>query len=397
MSAGHRLAWAAAAALLSACAAAPKERAPEALAEPQLIATPPLPPPRLVATQLERSEAFDAAARALDAEMRRWLKDEGAARRDGWLYGMDVAPMLLYAARRADRELYLSLLPLARKLVRLDDSDPYTRGFVLWRARGGARPDVSGAAEAQWLARALWEGAQVFGREEDRALARTILDGYARHAWEQDGIWIVRKYFSFAGRGFASLSSITGYAPDFLADVAAARGGPWAELSQRSYAALERARTDGALLAPLLQPEVAATWPEISVAAYAPNGIASLLDSCLGAEGAVRGRPAMADALLDFARDRDHRATFGRLYAYFRTHDGEPAGIAELSTTGYACLARLAAAREDEDAFESLQPTLALAMRDIARVPSLQVAPLHDGGALLLAAHAAGAFGPPER
>lgn len=378
---------------VAACAHAPAAPVPPApIDRPTPVEAPTLPPPVTVARTLRPSADFIDAARRLDEEVHRWLGAEGAARQDGYVYGDDVAALLLYAVRRGDRPLYLALVPEVRRLTMLDASDPYTRGFVLWRKRSGVKPDVSGAAEARAMAQALWEGAQAFDRAEDRSLASTIMDGYARHAWEQDGVWIVRKYFAFAGRSFASLSGIAAYDPDFLADLGAARGGAWPELAERSYAAVERAETPAGLLAPILQPEVAATYPELGLAAYSPNGVASLLDACLAAEGAVRGRPALADGLLELAGHRSSHALFGRLYAYFRADDGEPVGPTELPTSGHACLARLAAARENRTAFEKLEAELIRAMRDVARVPRAQVAPLHDGASLLLAAHAAGAF-----
>lgn len=371
----RRVAPALAAALWLGACAAPGPRPPSAALAPD-------------------AEFRDGAAR-LDAEVRRWLAAEGPLRRDGYLYGMDIAPLLLYAAQRGDAALYRALLPLARQLIVNDPKDPYTRGFVLWRRQDRQPPEVSGAAEALWMARALWAGARAFDRAEDRALALTVLDGYARHAYELEGIWFVRKYFAFAGRGFASLSTLPAYHPDFLAEIEReAPRGDWRGFAERSYAMLERARAPSGLLKPLIQPEVAATFPELNVAAYAPDGFAALLDSCQGAEGAVGGRPALADALLDFARDGDHAAGSGRLYAYFRAGDGEPTGITELSSGGYACLARLAAGRGDRRAFAALAPWLTLAMRDVTRVPSAQMAPLYDGGQLLLAAHAAGAFTP---
>lgn len=373
--------------LATACTAGPAGR-------PKAVSTP-APARGEVSAALRPDAAFREAAARLDAEMRRWLGAEGPQRRDGFLYGLDVGPLLLYAAQRGDQALYQQLLPFAQQLVMNEASDPYTRGFVLWRRRNGQPPEVSGSAEALWLARALWAGAAAFGREQDRALALSVMDGYARHAFELQGYWLVRKYFAFEGRSFASLSSLLSYHPDFLALLE--REAPrdaWRGFAERSTAMLERARTAHGLLKTVIQPEIAATYPDLDVLAYAPDGISALLDSCLGAEGALYGRPALAAALLDFARDGDHTVRTGRLYAYFRIRDGAPVGIAELSSAGYACLGRLAAGLDDRGAFEDFTPWLLLAMRDITRVPSAQVAPLYDGGQLLLAAYAAGAFSP---
>jgi hypothetical protein len=376
-------------------AAAPAPAAAPSTAGPRFIPAPPVPPAKPVATELEVTPEFRTAAQKVDAEMRRWLRVEGPVRRDGFLYGMDLAPLLLYAAQRGDQTLYLQLLPAARKLIVDDPKDPYTRGFVLWRRKDGVALDVSGATEALWMARALWAGAGAFNRAEDRALALTIVEGYTRHAADLQGFWLVRKYFAFAGRGFAGLSTVSNYHGDFLSEIEQqVPRADWNGFAERSWAMVERARTRSGLLKPLIQPEVAATYPDLDVALYAPNGHASLHDSCAAAEGAARGRPQVADAVLAFARDDDHAVRTGRLFAYFRADDGEPVGIAELSSTGYACLGRLAAARDDRRTFRTLVPFLQLSMRNIADVPSAQIAPLYDGGQLLLAAYAAGAFNP---
>lgn len=370
--------------------------APATAGAPVRVPAPPLPPARPVSTELEVTAEFRRAAEKLDEEMRRWLRVEGAQRKDGYVYGMDVAPLMLYAAERGDQTLYLQLLAPARRLVVDDARDPYTRGFVLWRQKPGQPLDVSGATEALWMARALWTGAKAFNRADDRALALAIVEGYSRHAFEMQGIWMVRKYFGFVGRGFAGLSTLSNYHPDFLADVEReAPRSEWAGFAERSYAILDRARARSGLLVPLIQPEVAATYPELNVGIYAPNGIAGLMDACAGAEGAVRGRPQIADAVLSFARDDDHQTRFGRLFGYFDADSGEPRGIPELSSAGYACLGRLAAARNDRRAFRSVAPFLQQAMRSVGDVPSVQGAPLYDGGQLLLAAYAAGSFNPP--
>ena len=122
---------------------------------------------------------YASAAQALDAELRKALETGVPARRDGYVYGQDVAALLLYAARRGDAQLYAKLLPSALALIQQNADDPYTSGFVVWRARPGVPPAASGAAEALGMAHALWTGAASFNRNEDRQLALAILDGYA--------------------------------------------------------------------------------------------------------------------------------------------------------------------------------------------------------------------------
>jgi hypothetical protein len=309
----------------AAAEGAVSQEAPAASREAPVFIPPPPPPPAIaVASDLKLPAEYRAAAAKLDTEIRRWLLAEGTVRRDGYLYALDVAPLLLYAAQRGDQALYQRLLPEARKLVLDDRSDPFTRGFVVVRARPGVKPDVTGATEALWLARALWQGATTFNRGDDRALALTVLEGYARHAYELQGVWLIRKYFAFEGRAFGGLSALANYHPDFMTDLEQqVPRGEWRGFAERSHAALERARAPSGLLYPLIQPEVGATYPELNVVAYAPNAQAPLAESCFGAAGAVRGNPKLADALLGFARERGHQTRADRLYAYFNTHTGE--------------------------------------------------------------------------
>lgn len=346
---------------------------------------------------LDLDPRYREQAQKYDIETRRLLRTDGAARRDGYLYGMDVAPLLAYAAERGDAELYKDLLPHARKLILGADSGTFTEGFVLWRHKPGVKPEVSGATEAGWMARALWTGAQAFNRAEDRALARKILDGYARHAFEQNNTWFVRKYYAFGANAFANLSVLGNYQPDFLADAERAGGGAaWRGMAERSYALLERALSPSRLLYPLVVPEIGATWPGQGVDVFAPNGLVALEDSCDAAEAAVRGRPKLGKGVLKFAGARGHRNAFGRLHAYYDANDGDPRGEQSLSTTGYACLGRLAAMLDDDGAWERLEPQL---LADMGTLPTMALsndAPLYSAGPLLLTAWAAGALNPPQ-
>jgi hypothetical protein len=55
---------------------------------------------------------------------------------------------------------------------------------------------------------------------EDQKLALTILDGYARHETTDQGIWLIRNYFAFAGRNFATNTFVIDYDADFVRQVA---------------------------------------------------------------------------------------------------------------------------------------------------------------------------------
>ena len=129
------------------------------------------------------------------------------ARTDGFAYAVDVSLLMIFAAQEGDREMYDPLRDFALEhLVLNDPEDPYTRGFVLWRYDKDQEPDASGTTEALRLAKGLWRGAEAFGESVDREWAVTILDGYARHAAEEQGVWMIRNYFNLGTRSFATNS-----------------------------------------------------------------------------------------------------------------------------------------------------------------------------------------------
>lgn len=354
----------------------------------------PLPPPASPKPLVQVSDDVARAARQLDGEMRRWLRDHGVARKDGAsVHAMDLAPLLLYAARRGDREIYLKLLSGAEPLILTAQSGTYTAGFVLWRRVQGLAPEISGAAEAIWMARALAAGAVAFNRPADRAQALAVLEGYARHAFELQGVWLVRKYYSFPGSNFASLATPGSYHADFL-DALEREGasGAWRGMAERSVAAIERMVAPSGLLYPLTQPEVGAGFPEMGVEVYAPNNLTPLEDACLGAEGVARSAPRVGHRLLDFIRAGAHRRYGGKLWAYYDAQSGDPIGNKGLSGTGYACLVRLAVALQRRDALAQLLGPLGGEMQRLGEVPQLSEAFLYSAGPMLLAAQAAGAL-----
>ncbi|MGQ0587012.1 MAG: hypothetical protein ACT4PK_07405 [Gammaproteobacteria bacterium] len=334
------------------------------------------------------------SAQMLDSEMRRWLRDHGVTRKDGTsVYAMDLAPLLLYAAQRGDRDLYLKVLPGVQPLILTEQSGTYTAGFVLWRRMKDTAPEISGATEALWMARALLAGAEAFDRPADRAQALKILDGYARHAFDLPAGWLVRKYYSFAGSTFASLSSVASYHPDFLAalEQSGARG-DWRGMAERAAAAIERTVRPSGLLVPLIQPEVGAGFPGMGLEAYAPDNVAPLEDACAGAEGVARSAPRIGNRLLDFTGDGSHARFGGKLYAYYDAASGDPIAGKGLSGTGYACLVRLAVTLGRGRSLERLLPPLADEMQRLGEVPQLSEAFLYSAGPMLLAAHAVGAL-----
>ena len=325
----------------------------------------------------------DAAAK-LDASMRASLKG-GAARKDHWLYAADIAPLLLYAAQRKDLTLYAALLPSAQKLILNSKDDPYAQGFVPVRVKDGAKPEASDAGAMVLMARALWAGAEAFNREDDRASALMILDGYARHAYEMQGVWLVRHAFDFSSRTFSSGSLITDYQGDFLVQAERTSGsGDWRGFGARSQALVAQAARAAHLLRPLVQPEIAATWPGAGVGtAVAPNNLTPLEDSCLGAEGVVASNPDLGRATLAFAATQ---AATGALKAFYNVVTGAPGGEAPLPASGLACLERLAAELNEGNATAVLDARFTSALR------AAKGGELSNAGMLLLAAQARGAF-----
>ena len=339
------------------------------------------------------SAELRAASKSLDAAVHAWLADGSAARRDGYTYSMDVAPLMLYAARTRDEALYRKLMNAAQGLI-VTGADASTNGYVLWRRRAGQDPEVTGATEALWMARALWAGASAFGREQDRQLATQVLAGYARHAQESGGTWRVRRYFSFASRSFADLSLVSNYDADFLAETEGkVDAAPWSGFGRRVYAMLEQAVSPAGLAYPVIQAADPAIYRGLKVNAYAPNGALVLEDACAGAEGALRGRPELGRNLLKFTDHYERRDDAGRLYAYYRHADGKPIGKRPLSSVGYACLVRLAAAMNDRARLADFDMVLRGDMRVVAQQPG--DTPLMMAGPLLLAAQASGVIGAP--
>jgi hypothetical protein len=256
-----------------------------------------------------------------------------------------------------DREAYLRLRDEAVKHLIVDDrSDPFTRGFVLWRYKPGdgkpqATRDASGTTEALRAARALWLGAETFGRPEDRETALVILAGYARHQAVDKDVWIIRNYFGFGTRSFATNSFLVDYDPDFVRDVAEKTGDPqWRQLADRSYAAVRGAATPAGLLYDLIQPELKTMYPLLeSVVTFSPNDVVQLSNACTVALTVARGAPEVAGGVLKFATGR---AASLRMYHYGRT--GEAVNDSLPGINEWSGLTRLAVALGDGPAAGAL-------------------------------------------
>jgi hypothetical protein len=298
-------------------------------------------------------------ARRTKEELHRLAKErvlEGRLHRaDGWVYTIDVSLLMIFAAGEGDLELYRALERFASAKLVLDSADdPYTRGFVLWRVREGTPPDASGTTEALRLAEGLWRGSLAFDRLQDRERALMILDGYARHQAEDQGIWMIRNYFNLGTRSFATNSFLVDYAPDFLAEAAEATGDrELLSIAEKSYALIERAQSDSGLLYDIIQPEVKTLLDDERMAIFSPNDAIQISNSATVAAWSVKGRPGVARRVLEFchARMPELKGTY-----YGRT--GEIARDKRPGIEAWASLVRLAIALERHDALEAFYPFL---------------------------------------
>lgn len=276
-------------------------------------------------------------------------------RTDGWVYTVDVALLLIFAANEQDRELYENLRDFARAHLVLDfPEDPYTRGFVLWRYREGETPDASGTTEALRLAEGLWRGAKAFDRGGDRELSVVILGGYARHAAEERGVWLIRNYFNLGTRSFATNSFLVDYAPDFVAEVAEATGDETLrEVAEKSYALLERARAPTGLLYDVIQPEVATLLDDERMVVFSPNDAIQISNAATVAAGSMKGRPDVARGVLEFCLQR-----MPKLRGTYYGRTGEVARDKRPGIEAWAALVRIAVELRREDALEAFYPFL---------------------------------------
>ncbi len=298
-------------------------------------------------------------ARRTKEELHRLAKERvlggSLERADGWIYAIDVSLLMIFSALEGDLELYLALERFASNHLVLDSGDdPYTRGFVVWRVKEGVPPDASGTTEALRLAEGFWRGSLAFDRPQDRERALTILEGYARHQTEEQGVWMIRNYFNLGTRSFATNSFLVDYAPDFVAEAAQAAGNTQLlEIAEKSYALIERAQSKSGLLYDIIQPEVKTLLDDERVFVFSPNDAIQISNAATVAAWSVKGRPGVARRVLDFcyARMPELKGTY-----YGRT--GEVARDKRPGIEAWASLVRLAIALERDDALEAFYPFL---------------------------------------
>lgn len=306
------------------------------------IAPASLPPPPLatVRARLERllGERIDQAR---------------LTRADGYVYAIDVGLLALATALAGDRDRYERLVTRARRELIIDHPPGLDGTAVAWRRRArGGPPDASGTTEALQLAQALLVGGDRFALPQDARLARALLAGYLEHAAVDSGVWIIRNYFNFETRTFATNSFLIDYGPDLLLHVARRTGdADLREAAARSARLVRAAQRQNGLIDTLVQPEIKTLFP---FAIFSPNDVIVLQQACLVAEQVVSAAPEVARATLSFVKKRAPL-----LYASYVGSTGQPYGQERADAGTLAAVMRLAVALDDRDVIEVIRPQLA--------------------------------------
>lgn len=305
-------------------------------------------------------EATREALLDLHTDVRSRVLAGELARADGFAYAVDVGELMRVAARLGDREMYAALRDFAvQRLIVDEPDDPFTRGFVLWRRSPAPlddedAPDASGTTEALRVSEGLSEGAATFGALRDRDLAFLILDGYQRHTSEAAGLLLVRNYFNFGSRDFATNSFLVDYAPDYLARAARESGRQdLAELAARSYEVVRAARSPAGLIYDVFQPEMATLFDDRRTLLYSPNDIVQTSNAAAIAATVLDGAPEVAARVLRFCRERMPEL---KLAYYGRT--GEPARQKRPGVEIWGTLTEMSVRRRDETGLRAFAPFL---------------------------------------
>lgn len=277
-----------------------------------------------------------------------WISSGEWARPCGSIYTVDIGHLMIYAALTGNRNLYDPLREFTVEHLILDNpSDPYTRGFVLWRYNPGFEPDASGTTEALRIAEGLWLGGNTFSQLKDIELSLMVLDGYARHAYVDQGVWMIRNYFNLGTRAFANNSFLVDLDPDFISLVAEATGNEELQkVANLSYEQIQDAVTPAGLLYDIIQPEILTLVPELSVYIFSPNDIIQISNAYTVAERAVRKRPEIGQNMLHFFRERHPE-----VHRYYFGSSGMPAHSREANLELFTSVVRLAVYLEDHEVF----------------------------------------------
>ena len=305
--------------------------------------------------RMASTESMLGAVRAIRdrayQEMLARLQDGRLTRPNGYFYTVDAAELMIVLAQLGDREGYTVLRDhCVKKLIRNKPDDPFTRGFVPWRYKQGEEPDASGTTEALRVAKGLWLGSQAFNEPGDADWVRLVLSGYGTHATIDEGIWLVRNYFTFQTRSFASNSFLVDYDPDFIREIADATSDTQlATLADNCRKVVERSVAPCGLLYDLIQPELITLYPELPMLAFSPNDVIGIANCGTAAIGVVRQSPDVARKILRFVMLND-----GDLRRYYLGRSGHPANDSLAAVCEFAILVRLAAALNDATAVNRL-------------------------------------------
>ena len=267
-------------------------------------------------------------------------------RDDGYVYTIDAGQMLICAALAGDERAYRELARghCVNHLINADPKDEYAWGYVGWRYREGEPIDASGTTEALRVARGLWIGAGKFSRPEDAETARRVLKGYAHHATTDQGVWIIRNYFNYKTRSFATNSFLVDYDPDFVDEVAKKTlDQELIATAANSLRLIRAAVTPCGLLYDLVQPDLKTLYPLLDVYTFSPNDVVGLSGCGTTALGVTRGEPQIGIRIVQFATER-----FADLRRYYYGRTGEPVNSSSAASFEYTTLARLAAQLGDE-------------------------------------------------
>lgn len=300
----------------------------------------------------------EAAPRIRDRLLAR-ISAGALARDDGFIYTVDVAQAMEAAALLDDRAAYVALLEVANA-ARVDaGSDAFRRGFVAWRSKAGETFDATGTTEALRLARALWEGAERFARPADRRWALEIMEGYRRHEYVDQGVWLIRNYYNLGTNAFATNSFLVDYDPDFTRRVARAEPA-FVPLADAVDALVESAITELGFVHELVQPEILTALPHLGTATFSPDRLSQLSNSCAVLERSLGRHRASAAKLLRFAHAQ---AEDLRLIYDVETGRPHPRGFPGVET--YGCLTRLAQALGEPQLARPFAPKLIWFIRDL--------------------------------
>ncbi len=299
------------------------------------------------APTLDVSQAELAALQGeLEAYIQKLITDDQLARSNGYIYAIDLAQLQIYFANEDKLESYSYFRNLALRNLLIDDqSDPYTQGFIAWRYQDGEAPDASGTTEALWVAKGFWDGFEQFHDTADEEVALLMLDGYIKHGFIDQGVWLIRNYFNFGTRAFASNSYLVDYYPDFLENVATiTNSSNLQEVSDKSLKLVREAQTPSGLLHSLILPEIKTLYPDLNTVIFSPNDIVQLSNACFVAETVIQSDPDVGKKLLTFVEENLDDL---KIYYYGRTGEAaseEPAKISE-----WTCLLRLAASLDNPE------------------------------------------------